>query len=105
MTELAMIANVIPPTLAGRCNLLHTPGNLMTATAQRKEADPSIPADASWVSLNKAASLLGESRDKVAKRALLGEIRTTGIAHVLLFLEVDVRRVAAEKASRTASEE
>lgn len=77
----------------------------MTAIAQRKEADLSIPPDASWVSLNKAASLLGESRDKVAKRALLGEIRTTGIAHVLLFLEADVRRVAHEKASRDAARE
>lgn len=75
----------------------------MTAVAQRKQTDPSIPEDASWLSLNKAATLLGESRDKVAKRALMGEIRTTGIAHVLLFLEADVRRIQAEKAARDAT--
>lgn len=75
----------------------------MTAIAQRKETDSTIPADARWVTLNKAAKRLSESRDKVAKRCLLGEIRTTGVAHVILLLQEDVERIAAEKAAASAT--
>lgn len=75
----------------------------MSASAERKEAGGVATEDGPWVTLNKATVILGEHRESVQKRALLGQIQTTGVAHVVLYLERDVRRIAQEKQAAAAA--
>lgn len=75
----------------------------MSASAERKEAGGMATDDGPWCTLNKATVILKESREAVSKRALLGQIRTTAVAHIVLFSEGDVRRIAAEKAAQASA--
>lgn len=76
----------------------------MTALAQRKEDDRAEPSpNAPYVTVNKASKMLNETRERVTKRCLLGEIRTASVAHVILLLQEDVERIVAEKAAPAAT--
>lgn len=76
----------------------------MTASTLRKEDTTERP-EGTWMSLHRAAKILGESRDLVAKRCLRGEIATWTPAHLLLLFEADVLRVAKEKQATAANAE
>lgn len=76
----------------------------MSASVERKETGGIATDGGPWVTLNKACGLLKEGRDIVQRRALLGQIRTVGVAHVVLFNQRDVERIASEKeAERSAA--
>lgn len=65
----------------------------MTAEADRKDDAPD------WVSVHRAQKLLQETRDRVLKRALTGEIRVRSLAHVVLLSAEDVERIRAAKSA------
>lgn len=68
----------------------------MSAQPDRKEP----PADGGpWVSIHKAQKLLEETRDRVLKRALTGEIRVQSLAHVVLLSGEDIERIRASKSA------